>query len=118
MAVPPEALRLFEAGSPGEQGSQPETSPTVSRTETDQIRTPSGDLSNPLHESQALRDTFAAAILVEEARRALSDAIAAARSAGYSWRAIGAASGIPYQTLHRNRRSPADRDSPETDHGR
>jgi len=42
-----------------------------------------------------------AAARTSAAETALDEAIAAARAAGCSWRSIGAATGRPYQTLHR-----------------
>jgi hypothetical protein len=38
---------------------------------------------------------------LERARTRLDQAVEAARAAGYSWRLIGAAAGLPYQTLQR-----------------
>jgi hypothetical protein len=56
-------------------------------------------------EGTALQRAAAWATLEAAARRELADAIAAAHAAGHSWRAIGSATGLPYQTLHRRSRS-------------
>jgi len=114
MATPPEPLRLFDDG-PALNGSQPETPSTVSRQETSENRTHHlADVCDLDRGAQALRAAADGAILVNDARQALNEAIDAARAAGHSWRTIGIATGIPYQTLHRNRHPPADRDARES----
>ena len=85
-----------------------------SQDQTCHARTSPTDVPERSLDKRALREPVAAAILVVSARRVLSGAIDAVRAAGHSWRAIGIATGIPYQTLHRNRRSRADRDARET----
>jgi hypothetical protein len=46
-------------------------------------------------------DLAEAAILLNRAQANLTTAIDAARRMGWSWRRIGAESGLPFQTLHR-----------------
>lgn len=55
---------------------------------------------------ECLRQASDAATMEEAAKRSLAGAIVAARSAGCTWRAIGIATGIPYQTLHRRSARP------------
>jgi hypothetical protein len=51
-----------------------------------------------------LRVIADAATMVRNADLRLDAAIQAARVAGCSWREIGIAAGVPYQTLHRRHR--------------
>lgn len=75
-----EALRLFDGavaiGSPSDNGTR-----KVAKA--------------------SLRQVAAAAEAAALARAGLAQAVAAARRAGDSWRHIGLAAGVPYQTLHR-----------------
>ena len=114
MATPPEPLRLFDLDPLMVLVAPAETPPTASQAETSLSGVAPENLRDVDRDGPALRDAVVAAILVNDARRALSEAVAAARVAGHSWRAIGIATGIPYQTLHRNRRQPADRDARES----
>lgn len=50
---------------------------------------------------QVLCQVTQAVKLVGKAQECLARAIADARSAGYSWRRIGTAAAVPYQSLHR-----------------
>ena len=105
MADRPETLRLFDLG-PQEvmpASSRPETT-RVSRSEmpepSQSVTGPQGNagMENPL------RAIGEAATMVTNADRQLAAAIQAARAAGRSWREIGIAAGVPYQTLHRRYR--------------
>jgi hypothetical protein len=76
--------------------SQIETPPPLSEIETD----------NPEVEDSAYQLQVVAeeATMVVNAHDRLEAAIQAARRAGVSWRQIGIAAGVPYQTLHRRHR--------------
>jgi hypothetical protein len=107
VAARPEAPRLFDlepcgptsdpgivtgpsrSGTQGSLSGSDTPAPPASRDET-------ATANDPL---QAVRD---AAKMEAAARDRLDQAIAIARAAGHSWRALGIASGTPYQTLHRN----------------
>ena len=52
-------------------------------------------------DTDPLRRVAEAARLVSQAKVRFVSAVIAARSAGCSWRAIGTASGVPHQSLHR-----------------
>ena len=108
MIQPPEALRLYELGdeahpppspvappAPSHPGTVPPLSPFETRRRTSRSETRSTDRS-------ALDRASTAAADADAARHALDEAIADARAAGASWRAIGAITGLPYQTLHRH----------------
>jgi hypothetical protein len=84
----------YEPSSPS---SRFETPPPLSRTETCEA-----ELLDPPGLLQAIAD---AAASVAAARRQLDAAIEAARIAGVSWRQIGAAAGVAYQSLHRRHRN-------------
>ena len=76
-----EELHLFEVhDDSGERTRRPK----ASRSRTD----PGGDLAE-------------AARLLNRAQANLATAIDTARRMGWSWRRIGAESGLPFQTLHR-----------------
>ena len=121
MAGQPEPLRLFDiVEAIDDKASQPETVRCPSRKKTPSTRSTTAPPSS-LETSSApsdvetadaggvttsvtaecLRQVGDAATMEEAAKRALVGAISAARSAGCTWRAIGIATGIPYQTLHR-----------------
>ena len=78
-----EPLRLFE-----EVGDGTEATSNVETTA-------------PLPLLQSLRAASEAARVLAEAQVRLSAAVSNARAAGLSWRRIGTATGVPYQTLHR-----------------
>lgn len=80
MAAAPELLRLFDA-----HGLDP--SSQVER----------GSKSA----EKSLRRVAEAARLVAKAQAGFVRAVTTARSAGCSWRRIGSAAGLPYQSLHR-----------------
>jgi len=117
MAGQPDPLRLFDLDDEAVAPSQAETNTSLSHAETarppSQIETSRGasqagtrahtrDSWSPEgHDTDALKRAGAAAVGAEAAQWALDEAIAAARSAGASWRRIGAATGLPYQTVHR-----------------
>jgi hypothetical protein len=121
MAGQPDPLRLFDLDDEALATSQSETSASVSHGETarppSQIETSRGasqagtralardNWSPKGQDADALKRAGAAAVGAEAAQWALDKAIAAARSAGASWRRIGAATGLPYQTVHRRRSS-------------
>ncbi len=75
-----EALRLFDDAGP--IGSSPDNGTL------DALKT-------------SLQQVAAAAESAARARARLAQAVAAARQTGASWRHIGLAAGVPYQTLHR-----------------
>ncbi len=83
MAAAPEPLRLFDGDV------QPRR--RLSRDETAE--------NTPAEES--LPAVTEAAKLVGKAQACFIVAVTTARSAGCSWRQIGAAAGVPYQSLHR-----------------
>ncbi len=98
MAVQPESLRLFDLdGCPASltetaESSRFKTPPTKSRIETQ---------DRELAPKNLVRAVAEAATIVTNANRQFDAAIEAARVACISWREIGIAAGIPYQTLHR-----------------
>ena len=61
----------------------------------------SPDNGTPNALKPSLQQVAAAAEAAARAQARLAQAVAAARRAGDSWRHIGAAAGVPYQTLHR-----------------
>jgi hypothetical protein len=75
-----EALRLFENAGPIDSSPDNGT--------LDALKT-------------SLQQVAAAAEAAARARARLAQAVAAARQASASWRHIGVAAGVPYQTLHR-----------------
>jgi hypothetical protein len=106
----PEALRLFDleprSDSQTDASSQRETASAASRSETispSRTETPAVLASHDETptETHPLQSVSEAAKLEAAARARLADAVAAALVAGHSWRALGIASGIPHQTLHR-----------------
>jgi hypothetical protein len=83
MAAAPEPLRLFETATrDGREESRPETAQA-------------GLLGGSL---QAVAE---AGRLVTRAQARFATAVISARRAGSSWRLIGTAAGVPYQSLHR-----------------
>jgi len=124
VATQPEAQRLFEPGSlDGTHPSQGQTEPSVTdrdtavpgSTQREPSRTAttrSVSATKPIarhsvdqgDRAELLRSASTEATLVRTATEALADALRAARAAGCSWREIGIATGIPYQTLHRRDR--------------
>ncbi len=101
-----ESLRLFDPDlprmvksrieTPKKCPSQIKTPPPLSRIETDNPK-----VEDPAHQ---LRVVAEEATMVVNANDRLEGAIDAARMAGVSWRQIGTAAGVPYQTLHRRHR--------------
>ena len=84
----PEPLRLF-ADNPGLA-----TDPSHSET-------------TPLaRQEQALRALARSADLLRQAEHRFDHAVRDAREVGHNWRAIGTASGFPYQSLHRRFAQP------------
>jgi hypothetical protein len=80
--VTSETLQLFDASA---------LEPPWSRSET------AGEVQAEVE----LRQVADSAKLAAQAQARFARAVAAAREAGYSWRRIGKATGIPHQTLHR-----------------
>jgi DNA-directed RNA polymerase specialized sigma24 family protein len=101
----PEPLRLFDLDLPQPVGSQIEAPKCPSQTETppplSEIETDDPEVEDRAHQLQVVAEE---ATMVMDARRRLEAAIEAARFAGRSWRQIGIAAGVPYQTLHRRHR--------------
>jgi len=81
MTAAPEPLRLFEGQPYSERKSHFET------------------------DRHAADDALEAVVLsagrLKGAQARFDDAVTAAHRAGYSWRRIGAATGVPFQSLHR-----------------
>jgi hypothetical protein len=101
VAAPPDQLSLLDHDPPAAQ--QP------SRTETPSRPSQAKTTSGPSHPetrrgNDRLQVVVDAATMVEQADRQLDAAISAARADGCSWREIGIAAGVPYQTLHRRYR--------------
>ena len=97
----PEPARLFEIDPPVVRRSSGSETPTrASRPETS--RRPSH--AETVSASDRLHGVTAAATMVATADHQLDAAIAAARADGCTWREIGIAAGVPYQTLHRRYR--------------
>ena len=124
MAEQPEAPRLFDLEASArrpparaETVNTPSRSETVgpaSRTETPSLPASHDETPTQTDPLQAVRES---AKLEAAARARLAVAIATARAAGHSWRALGVASGTPYQTLHRHhgcmdRRRDVEREEP------
>jgi len=65
------------------------------------IETHHRERRGPSPDNDLLREAAEAARLVTLTTDALNAAITAARAAGRSWRELGIAAGIPFQTLHR-----------------
>lgn len=100
-----EPLRLFDLDPTQPVKSQFETPKCVSQIETplplSDIETDDPEVEDPAHQ---LRVVAEEATMVVNANDRLEAAIDAARMAGVSWRQIGIAAGVPYQTLHRRHR--------------
>ena len=100
-----EALRLFDLDLPQPVKSEIETPKCPSQIETppplSDIETDGPEAEDSAHQ---LRMVAEAATMVVNANDRLEAAIEAARMAGFSWRQIGIAAGVPYQTLHRRHR--------------
>lgn len=79
MARAPEPLRLFDP-----PGDEPRAGAEVGSAEG------------------SLDAVAEAARLVVKAQARFAAAVSAARAAGCSWRRIGTAAGVPYQSLHRS----------------
>jgi len=109
VAAPPDQLSLLDLDAPAvEQPSRTETPSRPSRPET---------TSGPSHPetrrgADRLRAVVDAATMVENADRQFEAAITAAKADGCSWREIGIAAGVPYQTLHRRYRKEERDDVP------
>jgi ribosome modulation factor len=97
-----EPLRLFDLDLPQPTKSQVETLQCPSQIETperlSEIETDNPKVEDPAHQLQLVAEE---ATMVVNANDRLEAAIEAARRAGISWRQIGIAAGVPYQTLHR-----------------
>jgi hypothetical protein len=76
--------------------SRDETRAYASRCETREQASQAADQG-----SEPLSLVTEAARTLRTAHSHLLEAIATARAAGHSWRELGAASGVPYQSLHR-----------------
>jgi hypothetical protein len=83
MATAPEPLRLFEAAPEG-------------REEHSHV-----EAGRPALFEGPLQGVAEAGRLVARAQARFVAAVVAARRAGCSWRLIGTAAGVPYQSLHR-----------------
>jgi hypothetical protein len=83
MATAPEALRLFEAAAEGQE-------------EHSHV-----EAGRPALFEGPLQAVAEAGRLVGRAQARFGAAVIAARRAGCSWRLIGTAAGVPYQSLHR-----------------
>jgi hypothetical protein len=94
MANPPEQRRLFEIET--DEQSKSETPRPARPDPTARPVDPSRNGTG--HDTLDLR---AASAALGAAEAGLGDAIRSARAAGLSWRAIGTATGVPFQTLHR-----------------
>ncbi len=90
MAAAPEPLRLF----PIAQGDRDDDARSLDVV--------------PVSSRAALEAVGEAATRAKTARSQLAEAIARARALGLSWRSIGRAAELPYQTLHHawNRQAP------------
>jgi hypothetical protein len=66
-----------------------------------QLETDNPEVEDAVHQLQLVAEE---ATMVMNANDRLEAAIEAARRAGVSWRQIGIAAGVPYQTLHRRHR--------------
>jgi hypothetical protein len=106
--------QLFDPSQPNRDLSPNETSTWASRYETSspssrfetppassRIETSGAELADSQGPLQAIED---AAELVAAAHAQLDVAIEAARVAGVSWRHIGTAAGVAFQSLHRRHR--------------
>jgi hypothetical protein len=112
MAGRAEPLRLFDlADESGALASRGETtaSPSINgkRSEASPNETPTPAVQLRGTGVEALGRIAEAATLVCDAQRELDEAIEIARALGHTWRTIGVASGIPFQTLHRRHRHQA-----------
>ena len=100
-----EPLRLFDLDPTQPVKSQIETPKCPSQIETppplSEIETDNPEVEDAVHQ---LRVVAEQATMVVNAHDRLDAAIEAARMAGGSWRQIGIAAGVPYQTLHRRHR--------------
>src|SRR5580698_9158766 len=82
-AVEPEPLQLFAMGATANERS-------------------SGTRPHRPHPAEeSLERVARAAVLVAEAQQRFRMAVIAARAVGCSWRRIGTAAGVPFQSLHR-----------------
>ncbi len=101
----PEPLRLFDPSRSNGGPSQYETPSRQSQFETPPPLSRIGTCAEELPDSSGLLRAVAdAADEVAAARLQLDVAIEAARVAGCSWRQIGTAAGVAYQSLHRRHR--------------
>jgi helix-turn-helix, Psq domain len=100
-----EPLRLFDLDLPQPVESQVETPKRPSQIETpsplSEIETDNPEVDDSARQLQVVAE---GATMVVNAHDRLEAAIEAARRAGVSWRQIGIAAGVPYQTLHRRHR--------------
>ncbi len=109
-----EHLQLFDPSQPNRDLSPDETSTRASQYETSspssrfetppalsRIETSSAEVTDSQRLIQAIED---ASELVAAAHAQLDVAIEAARVAGVSWRHIGTAAGVAFQSLHRRHR--------------
>lgn len=100
-----EQRRLFDLDLPQPVKSQIETPKCPSQIETppplSEIETDNPEVEDAVHQLRVVAEEVT---MVMNAHDRLDAAIEAARRAGVSWRQIGIAAGIPYQTLHRRHR--------------
>lgn len=100
-----EPPRLFDLDLPQPVKSQIETPKCPSQIETrpplSEIETANPEVDNSANQLRVIAEE---ATMVVNANDRLEAAIEAARRAGFSWRQIGIAAGVPYQTLHRRHR--------------
>lgn len=77
----------------------------MSRTHAEQLvliqETPVDESHTETGDKDVLRKVRRAARLMVEAQTHFREAVNAARRSGCSWRRIGNAAGVPFQTLHR-----------------
>lgn len=100
-----ESPRLFDLDLPQPVKSQIETPKCPSQIETPPPLSEIGTDDPEVEDSaNQLRVVAQEATMVVNAQDRLEAAIEAARRAGISWRHIGIAAGVPYQTLHRRHR--------------
>jgi hypothetical protein len=98
-------LRLFDLDLPQPVKSHVETPKCPSQIETppplSEIETEDPEVEDLADQLRVIADE---ATMVVKANDRLEAAIEAARRAGVSWRQIGIAAGVPYQTLQRRHR--------------
>lgn len=100
-----EPPRLFDPDLPRPVKSEVETAKCASQIETppplSEIETGEPEVDDAADQLRVIAEE---ATMVVNAHDRLEAAIEAARRAGFSWRQIGIAAGVPYQTLQRRHR--------------